>query len=88
MISDDELYPTPDEYDDYTMKESPTYTPPKVWQWNQDEENRDHPLPPENPSSMSVRSHLLVQIVMPPCSLVPRRKVDSQTDPNSHHNSP
>ncbi|MGB1138976.1 MAG: glutathione-dependent disulfide-bond oxidoreductase [Luminiphilus sp.] len=22
------------------MKESPTYTPPKVWQWNQDEENR------------------------------------------------
>ena len=40
MMSDDELYPTPDEYDDYTMKESPTYTPPKVWQWNQDEENR------------------------------------------------
>ena len=39
-MSDDELYPTPDEYDDYTMKESPTYTPPKVWQWNQDEENR------------------------------------------------
>ncbi|MFL2503262.1 MAG: glutathione-dependent disulfide-bond oxidoreductase [Luminiphilus sp.] len=22
------------------MKESPTYTPPKVWRWNQDEENR------------------------------------------------
>ena len=40
MISDDELYPTPNEYDDYTMKASPTYTPPKVWQWNQDEENR------------------------------------------------
>ena len=39
-MSDDELYPTPDEYDDYTMKESPTYTPPKVWQWDQDEENR------------------------------------------------
>ena len=39
-MADDELYPTPDEYDDHTMKESPTYTPPKVWQWNQDEENR------------------------------------------------
>ena len=39
-MPDDELYPTPDEYDDYTMKESPTYTPPKVWQWDQDEENR------------------------------------------------
>ena len=39
-MAEDELYPTPDEYDDYTMKESPTYTPPKVWQWNQDEENR------------------------------------------------
>ena len=39
-MADDELYPTPDEYDNYTMKESPTYTPPKVWQWNQDEENR------------------------------------------------
>ena len=39
-MTEDELYPTPDEYDDYTMKESPTYTPPKVWQWNQDEENR------------------------------------------------
>ena len=39
-MSDDELYPTPDDYDNYTMKESPTYTPPKVWQWNQDEENR------------------------------------------------
>jgi GST-like protein len=39
-MTKDELYPTPDEYDDYTMKESPTYTPPKVWQWNQDEENR------------------------------------------------
>ena len=37
-MSDEELYPTPDEYDDYTMKESPTYTPPKVWQRNQDEE--------------------------------------------------
>ncbi len=37
---EDELYPTPGEYDDRTMKESPTYTPPKVWQWNQDEENR------------------------------------------------
>ena len=41
MMAEDELYPTPDEYDDYTMKESPTYTPPKVWQWDQDgEENR------------------------------------------------
>ena len=41
MMSEEELYPTPDEYDDYTMKESPTYTPPKVWQWDQDgEENR------------------------------------------------
>jgi GST-like protein len=39
-MAKDELYPTPDEYDDHTMKESPTYTPPKVWQWNQDEENR------------------------------------------------
>ena len=39
-MAEDELYPTPDEYDNYTMKESPTYTPPKVWQWNQDEENR------------------------------------------------
>jgi GST-like protein len=40
-MAEDELYPTPDEYDDYTMKESATYTPPKVWQWNQDgEENR------------------------------------------------
>ena len=39
-MTEDDLYPTPDEYDDYTMKESPTYTPPKVWQWNQDEENR------------------------------------------------
>ena len=40
-MAEDELYPTPDEYDDYTMKESPTYTPPKVWQWDQDgEENR------------------------------------------------
>ena len=39
-MADDELYPTPDEYDDHTMKESPTYTPPKVWQWNQEEENR------------------------------------------------
>ena len=39
-MAEDELYPTPDEYDDRTMKESPTYTPPKVWQWNQDEENR------------------------------------------------
>ena len=39
-MSDDELYPTPDEYDEYAMKESPTYIPPKVWQWNQDEENR------------------------------------------------
>ena len=39
-MADDELYPSPDEYDDHTMKESPTYTPPKVWQWNQDEENR------------------------------------------------
>ena len=39
-MAEEELYPTPDEYDNYTMKESPTYTPPKVWQWNQDEENR------------------------------------------------
>ena len=39
-MAEDELYPTPDEYDDHTMKDSPTYTPPKVWQWNQDEENR------------------------------------------------
>jgi GST-like protein len=40
-MAEDELYPTPDEYDDYTMKESATYTPPKVWQWDQDgEENR------------------------------------------------
>ena len=39
-MAEDKLYPTPDEYDNYTMKESPTYTPPKVWQWNQDEENR------------------------------------------------
>ena len=39
-MADDELYPIPDEYDDHTMKESPTYTPPKVWQWNQEEENR------------------------------------------------
>ena len=39
-MAEDKLYPTPDEYDDHTMKESPTYTPPKVWQWNQDEENR------------------------------------------------
>ena len=38
MMSEEELYPTPNQYDDYTMKESPTYTPPKVWQWNQDEE--------------------------------------------------
>ena len=34
-MSEDELYPTRDEYDDYTMRESPTYTPPKVWQLNQ-----------------------------------------------------
>ena len=39
-MAEDKLYPTPDEYDDHTMKDSPTYTPPKVWQWNQDEENR------------------------------------------------
>ena len=39
-MADDELYPTPDEYDEYTMKESTTYTPPKVWKWDQDEENR------------------------------------------------
>ena len=40
-MAEDELYPTPDDYDDYTMKESPTYTPPKVWQWDQDgDENR------------------------------------------------
>ena len=40
-MTEDELYPTPDEYDDYTMKESATYAPPKVWQWDQDgEENR------------------------------------------------
>ena len=40
-MSEDELYPTPDEYDDYTMKEAPTYTPPKVWQWDPDgEDNR------------------------------------------------
>ena len=40
-MSEEELYPTPDEYDNYTMKESPTYTPPKVWRWDQDgEENR------------------------------------------------
>ena len=37
-MADDELYPTPDDYDNYTMKESPTYTPPKVWQWNQDDD--------------------------------------------------
>ena len=40
-MAEEELYPTPDEYDDYTMKESATYTPPKVWQWDQEgEENR------------------------------------------------
>ena len=39
-MAEDELYPTPDEYDEYTMKESTTYTPPKVWKWDQDEENR------------------------------------------------
>ena len=39
-MTEDELYPTPDEYDEYTMKESTTYTPPKVWKWDQDEENR------------------------------------------------
>ena len=39
-MTEDELYPAPDEYDEYTMKESPTYTPPKVWEWDQDEENR------------------------------------------------
>jgi len=40
-MSEEELYPTPDEYDNYTMKESPTYTGPRVWQWDQDgEENR------------------------------------------------
>ena len=39
-MAEDELYPTPDEYDEYTMKESTTYTPPKVWEWDQDEENR------------------------------------------------
>jgi GST-like protein len=39
-MAEDELYPTPDDYDEYTMKESTTYTPPKVWKWDQDEENR------------------------------------------------
>ena len=39
-MTENELYPAPDEYDEYTMKESPTYTPPKVWEWDQDEENR------------------------------------------------
>mgnify|MGYP001203549792 FL=1 len=39
-MTEDELYPTPDEYDEHTMKESTTYTPPKVWKWDQDEENR------------------------------------------------
>ena len=39
-MAEDELYPTPDEYDEYTMKESTTYTPPTVWKWDQDEENR------------------------------------------------
>ena len=39
-MAEDELYPTPDEYDEYTMKESTAYTPPKVWEWDQDEENR------------------------------------------------
>ena len=39
-MTEDELYPAPDEYDEYTMKESPTYTPPKIWEWDQDEENR------------------------------------------------
>lgn len=39
-MTEDELYPTPDEYDEYIMKESTTYTPPKVWKWDQDEENR------------------------------------------------
>jgi GST-like protein len=39
-MAEDELYPTPDEYDESTMKESTTYTPPKVWKWDQDEENR------------------------------------------------
>ena len=39
-MAEDKLYPTPDEYDEYTMKESTTYTPPKVWEWDQDEENR------------------------------------------------
>ena len=39
-MTEDELYPTPDKYDEYTMKESTTYTPPKVWKWDQDEENR------------------------------------------------
>ena len=37
-MADDELYPSPD---DYQMKESKTYTPPKVWQWDQEgEDNR------------------------------------------------
>ena len=39
-MAEDELYPTPDEYNDHTMRELPTYTPPKVWHWNQDEESR------------------------------------------------
>ena len=37
-MADDELYPSPD---DYQMKASETYTPPKVWQWDQEgEDNR------------------------------------------------
>lgn len=37
-MADDELYPSPD---DYKMKASKTYTPPKVWHWDQEgEDNR------------------------------------------------
>jgi len=37
-MADDELYPSPD---DYKMKASETYTPPKVWHWDQEgEDNR------------------------------------------------
>ena len=37
-MADDELYPSPD---DYKMKASTTYTPPKVWHWDQEgEDNR------------------------------------------------
>src|SRR5210317_574389 len=64
-MSEDDLYPTPDEYDDYTMKESPTYTPPKVWQWDPDgEENRfskiNRPIAgPTHDKDLPVGKHLL-----------------------------